>query len=124
MIRSLGFTMRIRSSLCLWLLLFLACFHAAGVGHHVHEGGPDGAVPAASAASDEAPGDSAPGAAHAACTACVLQAHGALPAVSVPTSWQPMALSAAPLPWATREDRLHHAPWRNRFAARDPPAAE
>lgn len=116
--------MRTRSPVHLWLLLLLACFHsAAGAVHHAHCGGLGSAVAAVHAAPDGTPGDPASGAGHAACTACLLQAHGALPAAAVPTAWEPMALPAAPLRRAAPEDAPRPAPWRARFAARDPPEA-
>ncbi|MCS4509354.1 hypothetical protein [Xylophilus ampelinus] len=117
--------MRTRSPVLLWLLLLLACFHAAaGAVRHAHGGGPgSGLVAVAHAASDKMPVDPAPDGAHVACNACLLQAHGALPAVTMPTIWEPVALPAAPLHWAAREDAPQPAPWRARFAARDPPAA-
>ncbi|MFE8643712.1 hypothetical protein ACFX58_01335 [Sphingomonas sp. NCPPB 2930] len=117
--------MRKHFPVLLWLLLVLACFHAAaGVVHQAHCAGPGSAAAVvAHAATDEAPADPAPGATHAVCTACVLQAHGGLPACPMPAAWAPMVSPAAPLPWATLEDTAHRAPWRSRFAARDPPTA-
>lgn len=118
--------MRKHSPVILWLMLLLACFNAAAsAGHHAHCAGPGGAVAVvAHAATDEAPGDSAPGAAHAVCTACVLQAHGGLPASPAATAWEPTVAPAASRPWAALEATAHRAPWRSRFAARDPPTAE
>ena len=114
------------SSVFIWLLLFLACFHAAAsASHHAHCSGPGGAIPGVAhmATEEEAPGDSAPAAAHTVCTACVLQAHGALPAAPVPAAWEPAVSPAAALPWTALEDPAHRGPWRSRFAARDPPTA-
>ena len=112
--------MRKHSPVILWLMLLLACFNAAAsAGHHAHCAGPGGAVAGvAHAATDEAPG-----AAHAVCTACVLQAHGGLPASPAATAWEPTVAPAASRPWAALEATAHRAPWRSRFAARDPPTA-
>ena len=118
--------MRKHSPVILWLMLLLACFNAAAsAGHHAHCVEPASAIAAvAHAAPDKAPGgDSAPAAAHALCTACVLQAHGGLPASPATTAWEPTVAPAASRPWAALEATAHRAPWRSRFAARDPPTA-